>query len=349
MSEKPPPPEKSGRKEVGLKAVRDSRAERGGAGLMPVRGMPGSIARDVMSQRISGTTWLVIGFTVLTVIVVAWLVSGSTLSRAKGDLHAKQRAAVATVGAEWFPLRDRLERTTLDTAGDFKTDFVAPDAGPWLADFRSMPGIYLRMRVADAKDVPALRKRAQESAKDAFTSCLMRQNNPSVAAITKGEGDAGALASQDQPWNLRQAYGATRILDGAWVDEMKKQDDAVHLKVFEVQYEKAVSEDIPLAIDIIKRAQFFLLVLDEDVPEAKEIAGAGKITEEALQQVPHPTRIRIVNLKTNADVARLRLQGEADAVVVQGAVTDPGIRAAMKRQVNNCALANNVWAALSAK
>jgi hypothetical protein len=332
----------------GLKAISDARAERRlgqpSTG-MPVQGLPGALGRSFIANRMSPTTWLVVGGILLTTIVVAWLVSGSTLSRAKADLHGKQRAAVATVGNEWFPLRDRIERLTLETAGDFKADFVAPDVAQW--DFRSMPGIYLRMRQADAKDVPALRKRAQESARDAFTGCLMRQNNPTIAALAKGEGDAGGLAVLDQPWNLRQAYGATRILDEDWVAEMNKQEDQVHLKVFEVQHEKAVKEEIPLAIDIIKRAQFFLLVLDEDVPEAKELATHGKITEDVLQQVPHPARIRIVNLKTNQDVARLRLQGEADAIVVQGAVNDPGARAAMKRQVMNCALANNVWAALT--
>lgn len=314
---------------------------------MPVKGMPGAITRDLMRQKISGTTWLVIGGVLLGTIVIAWLVSGSTLSRAKNDLHAKQRAAVATVGAEWFPLRDKIEKLTLDTAGDFQTDFVAPDIASW--DFRSMPGIYLRMRKEDAIDVPSLRKRAKESAKDAFTACLMRQNNPSIAALAKGDTDAGALATNDQPWNLRQAYASTRILDDGWVTEMRKQEDQVRLKVFEVQYEKAAAEEIPLAIEIIKRAQFFLLVLDEDVPEAKELAGDGPITEDVLQQVPHPARVRIVNLKTGADVARLRLQAEADAIVVQGAVTDPEVRAAMKRQVMNCALAQATWEKIAAK
>ena len=71
------------------------------------------------------------------------------------------------------------------------------------------------------------------------------------------------------------------------------------------------------------------------------------ITEEGLQQVPHPARVLIVNLKTGAELARLRKTAEADFQFVgEQARRDPEVRAAMKRQVNNCALAQSVWSAL---
>jgi len=315
---------------LGLKVVAEARAARG----------------KKSDRKITGPTAMIAGGAVLVTVLVAWLYSGRSLSTAKGDLLAQQRAAVKTVGAEWYPMRDRLEKMALDAAvGSYAGDQLDPEAAKW--DFRSSPGIYLRLRVADAKDAPSLHKAAKLSAKDAFTSCLMRENNPTIAAIARGE-DAGGLAQQDQPWNLRQAYAATRVLTDEWVQEVADAKDELRLRVFALQYEKAKTSEIPFAIDIIKRAQFFLIVLDEDVPEAKELSGdGGKITEEGLQQVAHPARVHIINLKTGKEMVRLQRTGDAGFVFAgKRTVVDPEVRAAMKRQVNNCNLAQQVWAAI---
>ena len=58
---------------------------------------------------------------------------------------------------------------------------------------------------------------------------------------------------------------------------MRDADDDLRLRVFVEQYDKAIREEIPLAIDVVKRAQFFLLVLDEDVPEAAAFADGGPL------------------------------------------------------------------------
>jgi hypothetical protein len=313
------------KRELGLKAVHSARAER----------------QNSKYGRISGPVWLVAGGAVVVTLIVAWLVSDRSLSTEKEEILAQQRAAVTTVGAEWFPLRDKLEKITLDAAASFDGDKV--DAEQAKMDFRSSPGLYLRLRVAEAKSAESLRAHAKESVKDAFTGCLLREPN---AALARGDADAGV--GPDQPWNLRQAYTATRVLTDEWADEVKGATDKNRLRVFQQQYDKAKRDEIPLAIEIVKRAQFFLLVLDEDVPEAVELSGdAGTITQEALQQLPHPARVHIINLKTGAEIARVRRTAEADFHFVgEQAVRDPEIRAAMKRQVNNCALAQAVWGAI---
>jgi hypothetical protein len=275
-------------------------------------------------------------------VVLAWVFSDRSLNQSKSDLLAQQRAAVQAVGSEWVPLRDRIERITLDAAaGAFKGDEIDPEAAKW--DFRSVPGLYLRLRIADAKNAETIRKQSRDSVKDAFTGCLLREPN---AALARGDADAGS--APDQPWNLRQAYASTRVLSDEWAREVKEADDKLRLRVFEQQYEKAQRVEIPLAIEIVKRAQFYLLVLDEDVPEAKDFADAdgGAITEEALQQVPHPARVHIVNLKTGAVLARLRRTASAEFHIAQGSVRDPEFQAALRRQVNNCALAQEVWASI---
>jgi hypothetical protein len=313
------------KRELGLKAVHSARAERSKS----------------KYGKIPGSAWLVAGGAVVVTLILAYFLSDRTLSAEKDEILSQQRAAVATVGAEWFPLRDKLEKITLDAAARFEGDKVDLEAAKM--DFRSSPGIYLRLRVDDARTADSLRTHAKDSVKDAFTGCLLREPN---VALARGEADAGT--APEQPWNLRQAYTSTRILTDDWTKEVKASEDKNRLRVFQQQYDKAKRDEIPLAIDIIKRAQFFLLVLDEDVPEARELSGdAGAITEEGLQQVPHPARVLIVNLRNGAEIARLRKTADADFQFVGGQpVQDPETRAAMKRNVNNCALAQLVWSSL---
>ncbi len=324
-------------RDIGLKAIHDARVERGVSKV----------------GRVSGKAWLIGCGLAIAVVATAWIFRDSSLATSKEELLSKQRAAVTTVGAEWYPIRDRIEKLTLEAAGPYKGDYVDPEAAKW--DFRNLPGIYLRMRVDDAKDVASLRKKAKDSGRDSFVGCLLKENNPSMAAMARGESDAGT-GWNDQPWNLRLAYQATRILSDEWVSEVKNAEDDIHLRVFVQQYDKSKQEEIPLAVEIVKRAQFFLLVLDEDVQEAKDRAPdagrlAGQVTEENLQQLPHPARIHIVNLRGGAaqpEVVRLRREGEAEfRFAGEHTLRDPRVLAAMKRQVNNCALAQTVWAAIN--
>lgn len=336
-------------RDIGLKAIRDARIERSAS----------------KHGRVSGKAWLFGISTVLLVVVFAWLYRDRSLAAQKEDLLSKQRAALTTIGAEWLPLRDKLEKATLDAAGAYKGDFVDPELSRW--DFRTMPGIYLRIREADAKDPASIRKASDESARDSFVGCLLRENNPSAAAVAHGQ-DAGS-GWNDQPWNLRLIYYATRVFTDEWISEMKSAEDEIHLRVFTQQYEKATGDELALVADVVKRARFFLLVLDEDVPEAKDLTpdagrNAGKVTERELQQLPHPARISLIDLKRGKEMVRLRRTGEAiadfhpglaegakdgDAPLtgrLSGTVQYPGVKAAVARQVNNCSLAENVLATL---
>ncbi len=255
-------------------------------------------------------------------------------------LLSKQRAVGATLGAEWEPLRDRLEADILEAAKAYAGDHIEPEARK--GDFRTQPGLYLRMRVASAVDASNIRKIAADAQKDAFAACLLREPNDRGV---RGEIDGGAFA--EQPWNLGQAYSATRILTDEWVQSLKDADDDLRMRVFKDQFEKAVMNEIPLAIDIVKRASFFLLVLDEDTSDAAPYADGGRTPEESLQLVAHPTRILLFQLGDNK--LTLRLRRSADARVIpagERVVTDPEIRDAMQRQANNCALARAVEAAL---
>jgi len=309
------------------------------------RGLPAiASAREVRSRR-GGGGWttqagLVAAGAIVAALVAHRIVGDRELSSGKQALLAKQRAVASTLGSEWYPLRDELEADVMSAVADYAGDDVQPQAR--LGAFRSQPGLYLRMRLAEATGRDGIRKVAADARKDAFAACLLRERND---VGLRGEIDGGAFA--EQPWNLGRAYAAARILTEDWVTAVRDADDDMRLRIFTDQYDKAVREEIPLAIDVVKRAEFFLFVLDEDVPEARAFADGGPPTEEALQLVPHPARIHLVDLKSRKEILRVRRSGAARILPAgERVVTDPETRDAMQRQANNCSLATQVEAAL---
>jgi hypothetical protein len=293
-------------------------------------------------SRASSAFWLWAASGLAVLLIGYRFVSGRELDGAKADLLAKQRAVEASVGSAWFPLRDRIESLVVHAAERPVPDAVDPETASW--GFRTMPGLYLRLRLADARDVPSVRRASSSSQKDGFVGCLLRE--PNVAAA-RGDADAGAFA--EQPWNWQKAYGATRILTDEWVAEVKNAPDPLRLKVFDEQYEKAVMSEIPLAIDLVRQAQFFLLVLDEDSDEAKAVAEGGIVSEAVLQRSPHYARVHLYDLRNGKEALSLRRSAEANFVFAgEHDATDPETLDAMKRQVNNCALAKEVDRAIVA-
>jgi len=300
-------------------------------------------------NRWTATAGLVAGGAIVAGLIAHKIVSEHELNADRAALLAKQRAVVATLGAEWLPLRDTLEHDVLaaaagsDGKGEYAGDQVDPAAKK--SDFRSQPGLYLRMRLADASTPSTIRAVAAEAKRDGFAACLLRETNEKGL---RGDTKDGAFA--EQPWNLGQAYAATRILTDEWVGDVKEADDDLRLRVFTQQYDKAIRDEIPVAIDVVKRAQFFLLVLDEDVPEAAAFTDGGPMTEAALQLIPHPARVFVFDLKNgNKTLVQLRRSGGGRFVQAgERAISDDETKDALQRQANNCTLANLVDATLRA-
>ena len=284
---------------------------------------------------------LLAGAVIIAGLIAHKVVSNRELESDRQALLAKQRAVAVTLGPEWFPLRDKLEADVLGAAKGYDGDHVDPVARQ--GAFRTQPGLYLRMRLVEARDAASVRSVAADARKDAFAACLLREPNDRGA---RGELDGGAFA--EQPWNLGQAYASTRILTDDWVDEVKSADEDLRLRIFSRQYDKAVTDEIPLAIRVVQQAQFFLLVLDEDVPEAVKPTDGGPLTEEALQLVPHPSRVHLFDLTSGKEILRLLRTGDARVIPAgERAVADEETRDAMQRQANNCALARRVDEAIA--
>jgi hypothetical protein len=322
-------PQQPERKKPGLQAIHEGREKRLAGGF----------------SHPTTRAYVVIGVGLVASLLIYRVVSGREIGSRKSALLAKQRADEGTIGQEWAPLKNRLEKFVTDRSGAFGEDKIEPEAKAWSSHVAT--GLYLRIRLDDSKTPEKIRTAAQDSAKDAFVGCLLRAEN---AALVQGVPDAAAFP--EQPWNLRQAYAATRILTPEWVAQVNDADDSLRLRVFEQQYDKAQREEIPRAIDIVKRADFFLLVLDEPADDPLDVKpkwtdGGVDSAEEAVQLAPHWARVHVLDLAHDKEILRVRRHAEGNFVFAAGKpVTDEETLDAMKRQVNNCSLAGEVRAAI---
>jgi hypothetical protein len=251
-----------------------------------------------------------------------------------------------------------LEDWTVEAAGPYAGDLVAPQLKGW--DFAGQPGIYLRLRRENATSVPALRKASASSLRDGFTACLFHEPNadPTSGPPCKASHDcaAGTFCNEvdhcmppAQPFNLRAAYHGTRVLGEEWSVDLRTASDDMRMRLLEREFDGAVKDDVPLVIDLLTRAQFYLLVLDEDPPGVALPADKPGALE-TIQAAPHTARVMLFGLKPGMDRALLRVRREVAGRFIpagENAASDPDIIEAQQRQVNSCQLALDVRAALA--
>jgi len=303
--------------------------------------------------------WLWVLTALVAWAILYWRKTQGEIESQKAALFARQRGILAELGPRFDPLKERLENWTVEASGPYTEDLVASDVKTW--DFRALPCIYLRLRLADATSVKSIRKAANDSLRDAFTACLFREPNPDPTSgppckashdCAKGTfcNEVDHCMPPAQPYNMRTAYHGTRVLSDDWTVSLKSASDDMRMRLLEREFESAVKDDVPLVIDILTRAQFFLLVLDEDAPGAPALP-PGKSQLEAIQALPHPARVFLFGLKPGLDRPLLRIRRDVAGRFIQtgeSVPTDPDVLDAQQRQVNSCQLALSVREALAA-
>ena len=291
--------------------------------------------------------------------VIYWKIWAGKLASQKSAVMAKQRAVALTLTPKVVPFRDRIEQWVQELAQAPKPDHV--QKGMTLVRLNSQPGVYLRLRIANARDVESIRASAANSLLDGFTSCLFVRKgepNPAEGPACRSSADCapGLLCNEysvcvppPKPYNMRLAYRALRVLTASWTDELHEAVSELEVKAYERDLERVAQDDVPIAVQLLKRASFFTLVLDED-PEAglPEPLDSEEIEEERVQRAGHAARVAVWSLKTNDQLLRIRAQAAGRFVPVGEKVArDPKIVAAQQRQANSCALALAVKRALA--
>lgn len=341
---------RDGSRERGLPSVNQVRDERRRAlvlGRVRVRGMPPHF-------------WLW-SLTVMGVFtIVYWRLAEGRLESEKAKVMAKQRAVARAIGPQIVPFRDKVEGFTRELAGAYPGDEVAP--GVSLTAIEQSPGVYLRLRLGNAKDVKDIRKAAQASLHDGFTSCLFRRTK--AVDPTKGPpckitancqpgllcNEWNVCAEPPVPYNMRLAYRTLRVLSPEWTDELHQATSELAVSAYDRDLDSVTRYDVRIAADILARSEYFTLVLDED-PEGglpPEIPDAGETAEERVRRADHFARVGIWELETSRRLLRLRARAAGEFVPMgERVVRDPVTLAAGQRQVNSCQLALEVRSKLA--
>lgn len=326
----------------GLPSLREARAERRRAivlGKVRVRAMPPQF-------------WIWAALVIAALMVLYWKLAQGQLESAKGAVMAKQRAIAKSLGPKILPFRDKVEGWAKELAGEWKGEYFAPSLSAH--DIRHAPAVYLRLRRQSADQPELLRKAAVASLHDGFTSCFfVRRGAPDPTkgpkCQTSGDCEPGFVCNEydactrpPEPYNMRLAYRSLRVLSTGWTDELHEASSELAINAYDRDLDKVTREDVPIAAEILARAKYFVLVLDEDpkggIPAQPD--GGVETEEERLQRVPHAARIGVWNLGTGQLVARMREQAAGRVMPVgDRVVTREETIAAQERQANSCALA----------
>lgn len=335
-------------REPGLPSLNEARAERRRAIVLGKARMPG--------VPLHFWLWTAVGIGAFGIIY--WRIAQGELETARSRVMAKQRSMSVALGPKLFPFRDRVEAWARELATTDIGSFVDKEAE--LARIRSGASVYLRLRLANAKGPKELRKAAQRSLKDGFTSCLFVSSGTTKttgpACRTIGDCSSGLMCNEwnvcvepEQPFNMRLAYRTLRVLSSDWTDEVHQVTSELGLSGYDRDLENVAKSDVPVTVQLLSRAKYFTLVLDEDPPSGlpKDQPDSGETDEERVQRVAHFARVGIWDLTTGSPLLRLRAEAAGDFVAVGSkAPTSAETQAAQSRQVNSCALALRVREAL---
>jgi len=334
----------------GLPSLNEARAERRRAlilGRVRLRAMPPQF-------------WLWVAVVLGCFLVVYFRIAQGKLESAKGVVMAKQRAIAQTLGPKILPFRDKIERWTQELAGAVPSNFTASRAS--YDEISKQPSVYLRLRQSNARSAATIRKAAASSLHDGFTSCFFVRtagDDPTRGrkCLRLADCDPGLVCNEydvcvppPRPYNLRLAYRALRVLSTEWTDEVHEAPSELAVTAYDRDLDGVTKNDVPVAIEMLSRAEYFTLVLDEDPPQGlpSELHDAGETHEERVQRVPHVARVGIWRLANDEPVLRLRTEARATVVPVgERVVRRQETVAAQQRQANGCAVALAVKQALA--
>lgn len=327
----------------------------------PIRGLPAiHEARELRESRKGIPTassafwlWSLIGVAVISIFY--WRHAQGQNDRTRARILAKQRPLADEAGPRFTELRDKVEKFAqlLAKPGTLE-EYVDPEAAigekgdP--AIFKR-PGLYLRIAQPNAETSEKLRAAARESARDAFTACLLRTPHVSEHGGTachkskecqRGQicNEIGVCATPSSPYNLRVAYRGMFPLEESWVRDVQTSSEELRLRLRETEIDSLIANDWPVAVGALTAAEYLLILVDEVPKDFKPKEGDS--LEEGLSSEVHPVRVGLMDLKSGRTLFKLRREVDVHVPVVPGANVD-----AQRRQIINCALARDVRESLT--
>jgi hypothetical protein len=184
----------------------------------------------------------------------------------------------------------RIEGALTRLAGAYEGDLVRGD----LTKTPSM--VFVRGSLDGFSTVPAIKKSAAASSKDAFVACFVEpprsRSEPTVLSKVRFIYAGGAFAPGVH--RLADAYAALRVLEPGWEARVEAARDEHELLVLKNELDRTPFDKAKQALD----AGALLVVIDE--------AGDAAAPAELDGERPHDVRVAVIDLKSGSTLLRVR-------------------------------------------
>jgi hypothetical protein len=182
--------------------------------------------------------WIALGAFSLVVIAGGYyLKQRHKAAQLRDQMVRVHEVELAEAREVYAKFRDKIEGLVLGAA-DASTETLV-DPRLHLPGLRSGNGIYLRLPLAAAKSREKIAEEAEFTEPDNIAKCL-------------------GLA----PASARGLYEKGQFLTNAHLNELKKQDDVLHLRVQDEMLSRRIRADLPSVLGLA-RSDWFMLVLQE--------------------------------------------------------------------------------------
>ena len=161
-------------------------------------------------------------------------------------------------------------------------------------------------------------------------------------------------AEHSQPFNLRIAYKALHVMSDEWVAEIQEISNNLTVRGATATFADVNRYDMPVATDLLQRAKYFMVVVDEPAEKVDSDSAAhalpdvkdpGLADDRSIPTAPHKARVCVWRLED--DKRMMAVKSEASGELVGGSTeVNLKTRISMQRQANSCSLALGVREAM---
>ncbi len=225
----------------------------------------------------TGTFWLVLlgSFVLLVFLHSFW--QKRELQKEKEPLIDEVYQLQREWKTPWEKIKNNVEGWVVDLS---KLQSSSPNKKEQnLGQFDESTVIYFHLNEVAATNSESIRKIANESLHDGFSTCffkpVIREESSSKTCKDHSDCDpslicseGGFCSSPKQPMLWRLTYPGFEIIEPEWIEKIENAD-RMTLKVLRDNQKNHIQNDLPIAEKVISRAKFVMIVLYQKMPFAK--------------------------------------------------------------------------------
>jgi hypothetical protein len=180
--------------------------------------------------------WIIFGaIALIAVITVHRVRENQKASMLRAEIVRVHETELKELSDRYQALRNKIEKWIVEASGKIADNFIDPRLN--IEGLRKGNGLYLRLRFAYAVSKEKIAAYAVKARPDAIAQCL----------------------GVEPAW-ARELYEKGQFLMPQWLDEARRSNDVMRLRVIDDELALRIRRDLPKVADLLK-SDWFLLVL----------------------------------------------------------------------------------------